>query len=55
MANISDLAQLRQGIDECDAQLVALLAKRNGITQKLVRSNSKQVRLYMHQSVKLNY
>ncbi|TMP52908.1 bifunctional chorismate mutase/prephenate dehydrogenase [Pseudoalteromonas sp. S1688] len=35
MAEISDLAQLRKGIDECDAQLVALLAKRNGITQQI--------------------
>mgnify|MGYP000165063278 CR=1 FL=1 len=35
MAEISDLAQLRKGIDECDAQLVALRAKRNGITQQI--------------------
>ena len=35
MAEISYLAQLRTGIDECDAQLVALLAKRNGITQQI--------------------
>jgi chorismate mutase/prephenate dehydrogenase len=35
VAEISDLAQLRKGIDECDAQLVALLAKRNGITQQI--------------------
>ena len=35
MAEISDLAQLRTSIDECDAQLVALLAKRNGITQQI--------------------
>ncbi|WP_372761705.1 bifunctional chorismate mutase/prephenate dehydrogenase [Pseudoalteromonas sp.] len=35
MANINDLAQLRQGIDECDAQLVALLARRNRLTQQV--------------------
>ena len=35
MADIIDLAQLRDGIDECDTQLVALLARRNGITQKI--------------------
>ncbi|WP_213608659.1 bifunctional chorismate mutase/prephenate dehydrogenase [Pseudoalteromonas sp.] len=35
MVEISDLAQLRKGIDECDAQLVALLAKRNGITEQI--------------------
>lgn len=35
MAEISDLVQLRTSIDECDAQLVALLAKRNGITQQI--------------------
>ncbi|HBW96738.1 MAG TPA: chorismate mutase, partial [Pseudoalteromonas sp.] len=35
MAELSDLSQLRDGIDECDAQLVALLAKRNAITQKI--------------------
>jgi chorismate mutase / prephenate dehydrogenase len=35
VAEISDLAQLRKGIDECDAQLVALLAKRNGINQQI--------------------
>jgi chorismate mutase/prephenate dehydrogenase len=34
VAELSDLSQLRDGIDECDAQLVALLAKRNAITQK---------------------
>ena len=32
---MNDLADLRAGIDECDAQLVALLAKRNGITEKI--------------------
>ncbi|MEM5550041.1 bifunctional chorismate mutase/prephenate dehydrogenase [Pseudoalteromonas neustonica] len=35
MANIKDLDQLRIGIDECDTQLVALLARRNSITQKI--------------------
>ncbi|KPH94596.1 chorismate mutase [Pseudoalteromonas porphyrae] len=35
MANIKDLDQLRIGIDECDTQLVALLAQRNSITQKI--------------------
>ena len=35
VAELSDLSQLRDGIDECDAQLVALLAKRNAITQKI--------------------
>ncbi|ASM49371.1 chorismate mutase / prephenate dehydrogenase [Pseudoalteromonas espejiana DSM 9414] len=35
MAELSDLSQLRDGIDECDAQLVALLAKRNAITQQI--------------------
>jgi chorismate mutase/prephenate dehydrogenase len=35
VADISDLAKLRDGIDECDAQLVALLARRNAITQKI--------------------
>ena len=35
MVTVNDLADLRAGIDECDAQLVALLAKRNGITEKI--------------------
>jgi len=35
VANIKDLDQLRIGIDECDTQLVALLAQRNSITQKI--------------------
>ncbi|WP_404340640.1 bifunctional chorismate mutase/prephenate dehydrogenase [Pseudoalteromonas mariniglutinosa] len=35
MATVNDLAVLRQGIDECDAELVALLAKRNSITEKI--------------------
>ncbi|OUS74539.1 bifunctional chorismate mutase/prephenate dehydrogenase [Pseudoalteromonas sp. A601] len=35
MADIRDLDQLRAGIDECDAQLVALLAKRNSITGQI--------------------
>ncbi|MBQ4833041.1 bifunctional chorismate mutase/prephenate dehydrogenase [Pseudoalteromonas sp. MMG010] len=35
MADIKELDQLREGIDECDAQLVALLAKRNGITEQI--------------------
>ena len=35
MANIKDLDQLRIGIDECDTQLVTLLAQRNSITQKI--------------------
>lgn len=35
MANISDLAQLRCRIDECDTELVALLARRNEITQQI--------------------
>jgi len=35
VVTVNDLADLRAGIDECDAQLVALLAKRNGITEKI--------------------
>lgn len=35
VADINDLAQLRVGIDECDTQLVALLARRNSLTQKI--------------------
>lgn len=35
MATINDLSELRQGIDECDAELVALLAKRNAITAQI--------------------
>lgn len=35
MASINDLTVLRQGIDECDAELVALLAKRNAITGQI--------------------
>ncbi len=35
MATVNELADLRAGIDECDAQLVALLAKRNSITEKI--------------------
>lgn len=35
VAEISDLVQLRKSIDECDTQLVALLAKRNGITEQI--------------------
>ncbi|MGO2011110.1 bifunctional chorismate mutase/prephenate dehydrogenase [Pseudoalteromonas sp.] len=35
MATINDLSVLRRGIDECDAELVALLAKRNAITGQI--------------------
>lgn len=35
VATINDLSVLRQGIDECDAELVALLAKRNAITGQI--------------------
>jgi chorismate mutase/prephenate dehydrogenase len=35
VADINDLTQLREGIDECDTQLVALLAKRNSITEQI--------------------
>ncbi|CAM4326056.1 bifunctional chorismate mutase/prephenate dehydrogenase [Pseudoalteromonas ostreae] len=33
--DIKKLDKLREGIDECDAQLVALLAKRNSITEQI--------------------
>ncbi|BDF93645.1 bifunctional chorismate mutase/prephenate dehydrogenase [Pseudoalteromonas sp. KAN5] len=35
MADIKELDKLREGIDECDAQLVALLARRNNITEQI--------------------
>ncbi|WP_283711003.1 bifunctional chorismate mutase/prephenate dehydrogenase [Pseudoalteromonas prydzensis] len=35
MADIKELDKLREGIDECDAQLVALLARRNSITEQI--------------------
>ncbi|MBE0378308.1 bifunctional chorismate mutase/prephenate dehydrogenase [Pseudoalteromonas prydzensis] len=35
MADIKELDKLRGGIDECDAQLVALLARRNSITEQI--------------------
>nr|WP_210796244.1 bifunctional chorismate mutase/prephenate dehydrogenase [Pseudoalteromonas ostreae] len=35
MMDIKKLDKLREGIDECDAQLVALLAKRNSITEQI--------------------
>ena len=35
MADIKQLDKLREGIDECDAQLVALLARRNRITEQI--------------------
>ena len=35
MANIKELDKLRAGIDECDAQLVALLARRKSITEQI--------------------
>ncbi|MEI8604165.1 bifunctional chorismate mutase/prephenate dehydrogenase [Pseudoalteromonas sp. B160] len=35
MADIKELNKLREGIDECDAQLVALLARRNSITEQI--------------------
>jgi len=41
VVTVNDLADLRAGIDECDAQLVALLAKRNGITEKITSNLAK--------------
>jgi chorismate mutase/prephenate dehydrogenase len=35
VADIKELDKLREGIDECDAQLVALLARRNSITEQI--------------------
>ena len=35
MADIKELDKLREGIDECDAQLVALLARRKSITEQI--------------------
>jgi|TARA_B100000700_G_C14954422_1_gene813257 chorismate mutase/prephenate dehydrogenase len=35
VVTVNELDELRTGIDECDAQLVSLLAKRNSITAKI--------------------
>ena len=49
---MNDLAELRAGIDECDAQLVALLAKRNGITEKIGAIKQQTGLHYMRQIAK---
>jgi len=55
VAELSDLSQLRDGIDECDAQLVALLAKRNAITQKIGAIHMRDVvNLYASEEVNLD-